>query len=496
MKFLKYSLAVLVVVFFSSCDLLEDREPQQSLEFPGQLETAVQVENTLTGAYNDIQDGDFTGAQTLVFNEIIADNTSWTGSFTTYQQIAVKDMDSSNGSIEGVWNDGYDAINTANIILASLPNIDDPDLNSDRIEGEAKFIRALSHFALVKLFAESPYVAGQTNDQLGVPVRTEPTTSPQDFDSPSRNSVEEVYNAVIADLQDAISLLPSSSANGTANSFVASALLSRVFMQQGEYESARDLAADVIAGPYRLNNNVETFFRNEFSPESIFEIAHTLDDNPGVNTALPAFYNQDARDDIQLSTDYIAAAGNIVTDDQQAELDANNQTAEDTRITVLTSAPSLEDANTSETTSTKYESAANVDDNAPILRLPEMMFNYMEAQARLATDLASVPQDVFDQLNQIRTRAFIVRNADGDQIPDESAIEYERADFTDKQELIDTILLERRIELAFEGQRLGDLQRLQQDITGLPFDDPNIAFPIPQDEIDANDNITQNPAYQ
>lgn len=76
-----------------------------------------------------------------------------------------------------------------------------------------------------------------------------------------------------------------------------------------------------------------------------------------------------------------------------------------------------------------------------------------------------------------------------------STSEFERGDLTDKQDLIDTILLE-RIELAFEGQRLADLQRLQQDVTGLPFDDPNLAFPIPQDEMDAEENITQNPAYQ
>ena len=131
-----------------------------------------------------------------------------------------------------------------------------------------------------------------------------------------------------------------------------------------------------------------------------------------------------------------------------------------------------------------------------VLRLPEVMFNCMEAQTRLAADLASVPQDVFDQLNAIRTRAIIVRDANGNAVSDESAIEYDSGDFADKQELLDAILLERRIELAFEGQRLGDLQRLQQDITGLPYDDPSIAFPIPQDEIDANDNIQQNSNYQ
>lgn len=496
MKFLKHSLVVLVVLSLSSCDLLEDREPQESITFPGQLQTPVQVENAIIGAYNDIQDGSFTGSQTLVFGEIIADNTVWTGSFTTYQQIAQKAMNATNGSIEGLWNDGYVAINSANIILASLENIDDPDFDATSAEGEAKFIRALSHFSLLQFFAESPYVVGQTNDQPGVPVILEPTTTPADFKFPSRSSVADVYAAVISDLQDAINLLPASNTDGRATSWAAKALLSRVYMQQSEFESARDMAGDVVNnGPFRLNNDVLTFFRTEFSPESIFEIAHTVDDNPGVNQALAAFYNVGARDDIQLSESFITAAGNIVTDDQQTELNTKGQTAEDTRITDLTTAPSLAEATTS-SNSAKYEKETNTDDNAPILRLPEVTFNYIEAQTRLATSIATVPQEVFDLLNEVRNRAFIVRNADGDIISDESSIEFDRTDFTDKQQLIDAILLERRIELAFEGQRLGDLQRLQQDITGLPFDSDAIAFPIPQDEIDANPNITQNPAYR
>ena len=103
---------------------------------------------------------------------------------------------------------------------------------------------------------------------------------------------------------------------------------------------------------------------------------------------------------------------------------------------------------------------------------------------------------MFDLVNQIRRRAIIVRDASGEQAASEAAIEYNRADFTSKQALLDAILLERRVELTFEGERLFDLQRLQKDIQGLPFDANVITFPIPQEEIDANPNITQNPAYQ
>ncbi len=66
---------------------------------------------------------------------------------------------------------------------------------------------------------------------------------------------------------------------------------------------------------------------------------------------------------------------------------------------------------------------------------------------------------------------------------------------TNKQELIDAILLERRIELAFEGQRYHDLVRRNMDVSGDPAGANNTIFPVPQREIDANSNISQNPGY-
>lgn len=499
MKFLKYTLSLLLIVAISSCDsFLNEPEPEQDLPLEGGIETAQDLENLLTGAYNDIQDGDILGSQSVLFNEIMGDNTDWTGSFPTYVAISQRDMDSGNGSIDDLWDDYYDAVNTANIILTSLEDVEDPNLTqerADRIRGEALFIRGLLHYDAVRYFG-LPWSTGNSSSNLGIPIKVTPVTSSSDFEAPPRNTVAEVYNAAIADLQEAQSLLPATSEGGKANSLVATALLSRINLEQGNYQAAADLAEQVInSGQYSLDPNVTALWFDELTGEQIFSIIHTLQDNPGVNNSLPAFYAVDGRDDVQISQDYLDATDQIITSSQQAALSAANQTAEDTRVTELLTVGSDGVPTGGVDNSLKYPSGANTDDNAVILRLPEMMLNRAEGLTEVSATLADVPQEVFDLINQIRRRAIVVIDANGDP-GNEALIEYQRTDFTSKQELLDAILLERRVEFAFEGLRVPDLQRRQLDVRGLPYDSDLITFPIPQEEIDANPNIQQNPAYR
>ena len=57
------------------------------------------------------------------------------------------------------------------------------------------------------------------------------------------------------------------------------------------------------------------------------------------------------------------------------------------------------------------------------------------------------------------------------------------------------ILDERRRELAFEGHRFHDAKRLQEDIDGIPYNAGRLVMPLPQDDIDTNPNLEQNPGY-
>jgi hypothetical protein len=97
---------------------------------------------------------------------------AWVGTFVGPREIANKQMTSSNGDANSFWLDGYNAINNANNVLASLSVVNIAD--QPTVEGEASFIRAMMLFDLVRFYAK-PYVAGTTNSQLGVPIPLQPT---------------------------------------------------------------------------------------------------------------------------------------------------------------------------------------------------------------------------------------------------------------------------------------------------------------------------------
>lgn len=487
---LKIPLLVFLIAGLGSCDLLENQQPQQSLPFQGGLDTVEELQNALTGTYNDLQDIEGTNfAQVLFASDIIADDVIWTGSFPTYTEIASQEMTVLNGSIEDHWNGAYTAINDANIILSRLPELDDPNATEEvvnNLRGEALFIRALEYYYLVQTFAK-PWGATSDNSHMGVPLQLEQVTSADDFQNPSRATVAQVYAQIITDLQEAQGLLTTNTPN-KATAGAATALLARIALIQERWSDAATLAGQVINDyNYELLPEVTTYFREELSAESIFEIENTVQDvvDPS-NTSITAVYHEETRDDIQISENYVEALDNIITDDQEAALSLANLSAYDTRDSLLLTGTIADTSNT-----TKYESNINADDNLPVLRLSEIILTRAEALAE--TD--GVNQASIDLLNQIRTRAIVVTDSNGDPVTDETLIEYQLTDFASAQELIDAILLERRVELAFEGHRKIDLQRRHLDVRGTAWDADILTFPIPLSQTDANENIKQNPAY-
>jgi hypothetical protein len=402
-------------------------------------------------------------------------------------------MSKTNGSIEGQWNGQYEAINDANIILAKLDELDNTSsqFEIDNIRGQALFIRALEYYYLVQEFA-LPWNATPDHSHMGVPLQLAPVTSSEDFKKPARASVKEVYDQIISDLKSAEGLISNTIPN-RATADAATALRARIALIQQRWSDAASLAGQVIPD-FTLQSDVATYFRSELSDESIFEIENTVQDNPGAsNTSITAVYNKDSRDDIQISDAYKSAVDQIITSDQQAALNAAGATATDTRVSeLLTGLDSPADVSqaTNASNTTKYESIPNEEDNLPVLRMSEMILTRAEALVEDAANYAAVPQEAFDLLNQIRDRAITVSNGN------QALIEYDQTDFTSKQEMINAILLERRVELAFEGHRLTDLQRRELDVRGSAWNADILTFPIPQSQIDANENIEQNPAYK
>ncbi|RZL62362.1 MAG: RagB/SusD family nutrient uptake outer membrane protein [Pedobacter sp.] len=456
MKNHKYILAsFLLVLSLSSCKKQLEIDPKQQIDANIALNTTADVENALTGAYTFLATGDLYGTNLVFVPDLYASDNylTWRGSFTSYRNISSKALVANNVEATRTWVTSYAAINTANIVLSSLGVVSNTDARNV-IEGKALFIRGILHFELVRLYA-LPFDAAGANTNLGVPIITKAVKSIDNIsNNVKRNSVIEVYTAVENDLSNAITKL--SSVN---DQYAAKAFLARVYLQEGKYALARDLANDIITNsPYRLiTNSLEAPFRTKNSSEGIFEIKQNEQSNAGTsNDGLATFYAS-----YQNST-----GGDVGRADALVNTTFYNSfETGDKRQTEL-----IYDGTGARTGffSKKWYSYF---DNIPVCRITEQYLIRAECNFRLGTSIGATPAA---DINTLRTRAGL-----GSIAP-----------------TLALILNEREKELAFEGFRMHDYKRTKRSIGTFAYNDPKLVFPIPDREINASGNtLVQNPGY-
>lgn len=444
---IKYSfLAVLFMFGLVACEDELDLQPGQGLDENIALDTDKRVKAVLIGAYDALSSGNLFGGNTLRNAELLGgdDELQWVGTFEGPDEIFNKRMIAENSDAQVTWIAGYNTINLTNNVLSALDKVIEDD--RETVEGEAKFIRALTYFELVRFYAK-PYEAGQANAQPGVPIVLTPTRGIDAKNNVARNTVAEVYTQVIKDLTEAEAALPEDN-EWHASTGAAAALLARVYLQQGDYAKARDAANRVIeSGNYELLEQYEDVFgRDENSNEDIFAIQLTTQD--GVNNmttffSIPDFGGRDG--DIEILEDHLALYA-----------------AADDRLALFF------EANGGVTYSGKWN---NQFGNVTVIRLAEMYLIRAEANNRLGTAVGATP--VADY-NVVHTRALL---------PAATTV------------TLAEILLERRRELAHEGFRIHDIKRTKASIGGFAYNSDKLVFPIPSREIDANPNLTQNAGY-
>jgi starch-binding outer membrane protein, SusD/RagB family len=336
--------------------------------------------------------------------------------------------------------------------------------SSDATEvGEAKFLRALSYFDLVKVFGD-----------VTVNLSAEPSIS--DPSILARQPAADVYNnVIIPDLTDAIAVLDAKINNGRASKYAAQGLLGKVYMQMGNYSKAQTELAAVVNGAsaagIELETNIDGIFgyENEGNSEIIF--AHQITVSI-VDQYTPAsrfwnwFVGDDPKADHPVDPDLVAAFDAVAKD----TLDGG-----DLRRAVTLAADGL--------TAVKFpklDGGLGTEHDWIELRLADIILLYAEA----LNETGSAATIVLPLLDDIRTRA-------GLNILDPATI-------TTQADVRQAIADERRLELAFEGQRWFDLVRTgtAQDELGETFNSQYYLFPIPISEVLAtNGIITQNDGY-
>lgn len=324
---------------------------------------------------------------------------------------------------------------------------------------EAKFVRALTYFKLVRVFGDVSVI-------LTVP----DIDTIFDFDVTRRPSATVYDDVIIPDLRDAIAGLGATSSNGRASSLSAQALLGKVYMQRGDFINAEPLLATVAgASSFSLEANYADIFDigNELNSEIIFatQVSSSIIDEYGFSEFWEWYGGLDTKSLEPLDADIIAAfdavAGEIA-DPAMGDL----RRAVNIDETLLRSP--------------KYGQTDGPDYDWIEIRLADVILLYAEA----LNENGAPASTVLPLLDGIRMRAGL-NILDPNTINTQALVRQAIAD-------------ERRLELAFEGHRWFDLVRTGTvDAEMGEAINPNYyVFPIPISEILASDGvITQNPGY-
>ncbi|MEL6846046.1 MAG: RagB/SusD family nutrient uptake outer membrane protein, partial [Bacteroidota bacterium] len=354
-------------------------------------------------------------------------------------------------------------INRANAVInADLELSADLQTRADQLVGEALALRALAHFDVCRIYAQH---YGFTDDAShpGVPI----VTQFEEGAEPTRSTVAQVYAAVIADMEAALTKMSEHKGTAFMSPIAVKALLTRIYFYQEEYQRVESLATEVIDSDETsltaTEGYVAAWLEAGSPPDVIFEVVMNENDNNG-SDALGRMYINEGYGDYLPSDDLRLI---IETDDLRSQLFEPDSTVGGGTF-------GWDRVN-------KYPATIG-DDNTPVIRLAEIYLMRAEARARNGSAGA------VDDLMTIRRRAW-------PDAPDVTAT---------GDDLIEEIILERRIELAFEGNRLWDQMRLKRGIERtdctapiceISYPNDRFILPIPSQEIDANPNMTQNVGY-
>lgn len=377
------------------------------------------------------------------------------------------------------WTYLYNHITACNSVIANVPNVTDPALTANRkaqIVAEAQFIRARAYFDLVRIFGDVPLVLKElptiTSDNLS-------EIYPLLY--PSRTSADSVYMQITDDLKSAVQVVPASAANkGFVTKGAVYTLLAKIAATHKpvNWPEVQSYADQVIALGYSLLPVYEELWdgNHENSAESIFELNFDGWDTGG-NWGTFMFFGTDWKKFCNPSNDMIRAyqeEGDEVRLASTITFDDVNGKWGDARLS-LDSFPFFYKMR-------KTDASQNI----IIYRLADILLLKAEA----LNEQGNV-SDANDIITDIRTRVHL-----------------DPLNITDQATMRLAIEKERRLELAFEGQRWYDLVRTDRAIPvmeavkdgkgvslGYHPTAQSLLWPIPQGEMDQNANLKQNEGY-
>ena len=448
MKRVHYLLALsLGLSTLTSCDSFLDVEPKASISDEQTIFDKASAETALRGVYNAVASSSYYGTSFQSIGYLSGDNIQWTGSQSQVQEFINHRVSAENATISSAWIAIYATINRANQVIAKVPAVSDPTLTDalkNPIVGEAYFIRALAYFDLARTWG-------------GVPLITQPTSTPSENSGIKRSTQAETYAQVLKDLDAAEPLLAETVNRYHATRKTVWALKSRYYLYQKDWAKAEEYATKVIADAanYKLLTPYNAFFANNArgTQESVFEIFYNgtseINDHrgqwqPQTNGGTRQWAPNDAF--VALVSDPLKGGNRsaLVAKDNQNRWYGNLY----------------------------YRSPGS--DPSYVIRIAELYLIRAEARAQ-QSKLTDAAADV----NAIRTRAGLTATT-----------------AASKDDLLLAVENERKIEFALEPHRWFDLVRTGRAATVLSITDPNrYLMPIPSVQLQTDKALEQNPGY-
>lgn len=372
-------------------------------------------------------------------------------------------VNANNVEVEDYYASMYEVIFRANTVLSFIDVADAANVST--YTGEAQFMRAYAYFNLVRLFGDVPLIIT--------------TVNPDDDSVFKRAPVTSVYGQITSDLNDAINLLGDGGPKSRASKSAAQALLAKVYLSQPSpnYTGAQNLCESIMnSGAYSLLADFNDVFYNELNDELIFVVEY-IAANADESQSFSSEFNflTGRQDGLNIPEPGLIAALEESGGDRtqySIALASNNQ---------FECAKYFPDGfGEADGYGSNSRTAGN---DWIVLRYADVLL--MHAEAVLAGSQSTTSSNALASVNEVRARAGL----------DDITGELTAAD----------LLLERRVELAFENHRFFDLVRFGVATTviadyaaeqGYDFNVNQLLLPIPAREVNlSRGSMSQNPGY-
>jgi len=514
---LKISVVSLLVVFGSCSDLEED--PVGILAPEGYYNTASDVQAMINGAYGVMPSSNYYGNGLTTALQLLSDMVANGLEYSDYADLSPFRFTPSNSYPRRIWATSYQIVAITNSAIFGVSLIGEDASVKNSLEAEARFIRAFVYYHLVRLFGPIPYL--DSPDLEGV-------------QSMKQSSVADVYAKIIEDLEFAGQYLSMQHPDGIRSrpsQGTAATVLASVHLTLGNWQEAYDNAKWVIdnsgALGYALESDYQNLFR-ESEQANQMEYIFTMDftgnlrgNNPNPVTLendqlIGPFNGVEGGDKPFRGWSMLIPHMNVFNtwdandyrrkvsfDDSLKLRNIQKDTASHYSLFPDWQAPHIAKWNRFAGEEKSNFAGWRSDLDYPAFRYSEVLLIAAEAGNELGKTAEGI-----GYVNQIRARA-----RDGGEINSDSndfgtygpsTVPADVSGSTSQTDFRTLVLEERRIELAFEWKRWYDIVR--RDLGGQVFGsgglEPQPDFssfryllPIPQEEIDRNQNFIQNPGY-